>query len=81
MDLEVFKGFPVLPWLLWCTAVTGVLLIGIAFRLLIDSMREHRYAEMLFAGVSADYLDRLAEHHPAMADGPPKGPPNIDVYG
>jgi len=80
MDLDVFKGFPVLPWLLWCAGVTGVVLIGVSFRLLVDSMREHRYAEMLFAADPAAYPNRLAEHHPAIAEGPPEGPPAIHVY-
>lgn len=73
---DVFKSFPVLAWLLWCTGVTGVLLMGISIRLLIESIREHRHAEMLFAANSAAYPNRLA----TAVDGPPEGPPLVDVY-
>ena len=67
-----------LPWLLWCIVISAGFLIGTVVGLLVDSVGEHRY--MPLASDLVSHRIRLAEHYAPMADGPPEGPPNIDVY-
>ncbi|SOD03892.1 hypothetical protein SAMN05216486_11916 [bacterium JGI 053] len=67
-------------WLLWCIAISAGFLIGMIIGLLVDSVGEYRYAQMLLPSDVVSHPIRSTEQWTPTADGPPEGPPCIDVY-